>query len=179
VVARAHHALALASPQPTLAGWQRTLDALNDPAQRALDGPPRLRALLLAEPGHEAQAWRDARRLLHAAVAQQHPGLRWLAHWVAAQLAARAGLARAARRHVRVCLQRPAGQVALLLPDGHWWHGLWQVGLALGDRPLATTALTAGRHWVHSTRSLHVPAPFQPSFCDAIPEHQALLAAAP
>jgi hypothetical protein len=80
---------------------------------------------------------------------------------------------------VRVCLQRPAGQVALLLPDGHWWHGLWQVGLALGDRPLATTALTAGRHWVHSTRSLHVPAPFQPSFCDAIPEHQALLAGAP
>lgn len=179
MVSRAHHALALASHQPSPSGWQRTLEALNDPAQRALDGPPRLRALLLAEPGHERDAWCQCRQWLHVAVARQHAGLRWLAHWAAAQLAARAGLRLAARRHARACLARPPGQVALLLPDGQWWHGLWQVGLALGDRTLARDALHEGRRWVQATRTLHVPAPFQASFCDAIPEHQALLAAAP
>jgi DNA-binding SARP family transcriptional activator len=92
VVARAHHAMALAAADPaTAAGWQRAVDAFGDPCQLALDAPPRLQLYLLAAagpPASAALALAYTRALLRQAHRGGHAGLRWAAHWTAAQLAA-------------------------------------------------------------------------------------------
>lgn len=177
IVARAHHALALAGVHPmSAAGWQRAVDALGDADQLAHDAPPRLRLDLLAARGlPAAAALARTRALLRCACSGGHAGLRWAAHWTAAQLAAAAGQPLRARRHARACLARPAGEVAPLLTDGVWWHGLWRLGQALGDTTLARTAHAAGRAWIEATLRHHLPAGFEASFCNAVPEHAALL----
>ena len=179
VVARAHHAMALAAADPaTAAGWQRAVNAFGDPCQLALDAPPRLQLYLLAAagpPATAALALAHTRELLRHARRGGHGGLRWAAHWTAAQLAASAGRPGCARRHARICLARPDGEVALLLGDGHWWHGLWRLGQALGDAALAHTAHTAGRAWLDERLRHHLAPEFQVSFCEAVPAHRALL----
>lgn len=180
VVARAHHALALASGQG-LVSWQRAVDAFGDPAQLALDAPPRLRLWLL-DPDPVAALART-RALLRQA--RGHAGLRWAVHWTAAQLAARAGRHAAALRHARVCLARPAGQAAPLLTEGLWWQGLWQLGAGLAGVPaaqatplrqIAQAAHAAGQAWLASCLQEHLPGEFRAGFCEAVPAHAALLA---
>jgi hypothetical protein len=92
----------------------------------------------------------------------------------AAQVAGRHG---AARRHLRSCLARPPGEVALDVAEGVWWHGLWQVALALGDASAAQVALRAGSAWV-ANQQARLPEPLRASFMAAVPAHQALLAGA-
>ena len=84
-----------------------------------------------------------------------------------------------ARRHARLP-GPPARQVvkSCCCPTGSGGNGLWQVGLRWATGRQSATRCTKGDAGA-VTRTLHVPAPFQASFCDAILEHQALLAAAP
>jgi len=184
--AGAHLALALAGAAAGLAAnggvvaeLQQARDALADPAQAALDGPIRLRLWLAdaaGDPAAAPAALAGARQLLRQARANGQAGQRWLAHWVAAQLAVLAGRRLAARRHAAVCAQRPAGVVAPHFGEGSWWHGLWQVWRAVGDLQRASTALAAGRAWVEFTREHHLPAPWRAGFADNMPAHAELLA---
>ncbi len=177
VIGRAHHAMALASARHGVsAGLQRAIDGLGDPAQTALHGPLHLQLLLAGDGTAElaASALRQARHYAHQAQRDGHVGLRWAAHWAAAQLAITAGRHASARRHAAACLARPASEVAPLLTDGVWWHGLWTVWLALGDAERAETALAAGRAWMAYTLQQHLPAEFHASFREVVPAHQAL-----
>lgn len=178
-------AQALAIRLSTRPAWDRQLDlqalllAQNDPAQVALDAPLRLQGaawLNQAGAGEAAQAWLLARQVLRQACRNGHPGLRFAAHWVAAQAALAAGRPCAARRHAAVCGGRSGDQLAIDLPDGQWWHGLWIVWRALGDSTRAETARAAGQAWVRQACEQHVPPAYRASFCDAVPAHRALLA---
>ena len=168
MVSRAHHALALASHQPSPSGWQRTLEALNDPAQRALDGPPAARAAA-GEPGHERDAWCQCRQWLHR---RRGSATRRLA--MAGPLGGCFNSPRvrafrlAARRHARACLARPPGQVVSAAARRAVARSVAS-GPRAGDRTLARDALHEGRRWVQATRTLHVPAPFQASFATPSP----------
>lgn len=146
-----HTALALCSQaagRDARWGLKLASQALGDEAQAYLHAPLQL-ALAGANvqdgPAAAAQAFAVARALLHRARIWGHAGLRWQAHWVAAHLAVAAGRLRDARRHARACACRPPGQVASLIPDGRWWHGLWKVWLAVGDTDAAEAAHRAGR----------------------------------
>jgi len=180
--AHAHHAMALATQvqgQSLQAGLQRALDALDDEAQRAFDGPIRLKLLLAAAADDAASAGpalKVARGLLRHACAQAHPGLRWSAHWAAAQLATTAGHPLAARRHALACAARPPDEVASACTEGQWWHGLWRVWTRLGYPVRAAAAREAGCAWMVRTQQQHLPAPFHISFRDAVLAHRELLA---
>ena len=181
VRAHAHHAMALATQGPGQSlreGLQRALDALGDEAQVALDAPIRLKLLLAqaaADPATAADALTRARCLSRQARAQRHAGLRWAAHWAAAQLAVPAGRPLAARRHAGACLGRPAGEVAITCTEGAWWHGLWRVWLALGEPERASAARDAGLAWIRHTQQQHLPAQFHISFRESVRAHRELL----
>lgn len=185
--ARAHLAIALTSTQPhdLAAGLERAIQALGDPAQVALDAPVRLRLNLLAADGSsnkataQAAALRATRAMLRQARRDGHKGLRWAAHWTAAQLAVACGQHLVARRHARACNARPAGELAPLVTDGAWWHGLWQVWRALGDPPRALAARAAGLGWIEQTLHQQLPPEFHTSFRDAVDAHRTLISGMP
>lgn len=165
-----------------LRAMQALLDETGDAAQLGQHGPAQLACLQLRwrrGPADAVSAWQQARRLWRQAVVRGHPGLRWAAHWVAAQAALAAGRPSAARRHAGACARRPSDEVPAELPLGVWWHGLWRVWQALGDAPQADAARAAGLQWIAQTQRVHLPAPFRVSFAAAVPAHQALLAGTP
>ena len=184
VTARAHHAMALTSAHAhDLAdGLRQALHALSDPDQRALDAPVRLHlALLAAAPGVSRTdaaappALQAVRQILRHALRGGHEGLRWAAHWTAAQVALTSGQPRVAQRHALACASRPEGQAAPLLSDGAWWHGLWRVWHALGEASRADAARAAGLAWIDLTRQHHLPKAFHAGLCDQVQAHRELL----
>ena len=161
---------------------QALLDDTGDAAQWGQHGPAQLALLRLQSQRSAAEAeaaWRLARQLWRRAVAAGHPGLRWAAHWVAAQAALAAGRHRAAARHAGACLQRPADQVPAELPEGLWWHGLWRLWLALGEPARADQARAQGIAWIEHTVQQHLAAHFHRGFCQGLEAHRQLLAGAP
>lgn len=184
VMARALHAMALTSTDAhdLAAGLLQAQRALGDPDQMALDAPVRLHLALLGAQGvapPDAAAppppLHTARQTLHQALRGGHAGLRWAAHWTAAQVAVTSGQTRAARRHALACSARPTGQVAPLLGEGVWWHGLWQVWQALGDPARANAARVAGLAWLDDTLRQHLPPEFHTSFCQSVAAHRGLM----
>ena len=183
VPAHAHYAMALATQGPGQSlskGLQRALDALGDRAQAALDAPIRLKFLLAqaeadTDTAMAADALTYARGLLRKSREHRQAGLRWAAHWAAAQLALSAGRPVAARRHAGACLARPATEVAITCTEGAWWHGLWRVWSMLGESDRAIAARDAGLVWIERTQQQHLPAPFHISFREAVRAHRELL----
>jgi len=168
------------SPQPVwmrLQALQALLASLDDAGQLALDAPLRLQCVLWMGQAGEADAgWHQARRVLRQAVRARHPGLRWAAHWAAAQLALAAGRHLAARRHAAACAARPADDLGIDVPEGRWWHALWVVWQSLGEPERANAARAAGRAWVQQVLEHALPLAHQASFVNAVPAHAALLA---
>jgi DNA-binding SARP family transcriptional activator/tetratricopeptide (TPR) repeat protein len=183
--ARARRLAVALQPGPDadrLRAMQALLDESGDAAQLGQHGPAQLACLQLQwrrGPAEAVASWQQARRLWRQAVVAGHPGLRWAAHWVAAQAALAAGRPGAARRHASACARRSPDEVPAELPLGVWWHGLWRVWQALGDAPQAEAARAAGLQWIAQTQRDHLPAPFRVSFTAAVPAHQALLAGTP
>lgn len=179
VLARAHCARATGAGREGMAqALQLAIKGLGDSAQRALDAPVRLWLCRLAAAGPQEgllDALQTTREILLAARRGGHAGLRWASHWTAAQLYGAAGQAPRARRHALACLARPAGEVASLLAEGAWWHGLWQVWLVLGDSQRAELAHAAGLAWLAHSVQAQLPTEFVPSFREAVPAHRALL----
>jgi len=89
------------------------------------------------------------------------------------------GQAGAAWRHALACGARPLGQAAPLPGEGVWWHGLWQVWLALGDPARADQARAAGLAWMDHTREHHLPGEFSAGFVDQVPAHRGLASGTP
>lgn len=191
VTARAQHAMALTSTDAhdLAAGLQAAVRALDDPAQVALDAPVRLQLALLnaTNPSPDTAActaactaaWRATRQRLRQARRDGHPGLRWTAHWTAAQTALASGQRLTARRHALACSARPAGEVAPLVAEGAWWHGLWQVWRALDDQPRAHAARSAGLAWMHTTLRHHLAEEFHSGFLDQVSPHRHLASGRP
>jgi DNA-binding SARP family transcriptional activator/Flp pilus assembly protein TadD len=179
VLARAHCARAMSAGREGMAlALEQAIKALGDSAQRALDAPVRLWLCRLAAAGPQdglLDALRTTREILQLARRGGHAGLRWASHWSAAQLCCAADQKPRARRHALACLARPAGELASLIAEGQWWHGLWRVWLALGDRQRAELARAAGLAWLEQSVQGQLSAEFAPSFRDALPEHRALL----
>jgi len=168
------------SPQPVwarLEAMQALLSSLDDASQLALDAPLRLQCVLwMGQTGGADAGWYQARQVLRQARLARHPGLRWAAHWTAAQAALAAGRFVAARRHAAACTARPADEVGIDVPVGRWWHALWVVWQALGEPERADAARDAGRAWVQRVLEHDLPSVHRASFVSAVPAHAALLA---
>jgi hypothetical protein len=116
-----------------------------------------------------------ARALRDAAEADGFHGLRWAAEWACAQLALAAGAGTLAAEFCAACTDRPTEHTPLDRALGSWWHGLWQVWLALGDRGRADSARAEGVAWIHRTLQRELPAEFHASFRESVVAHRELL----
>lgn len=151
-----------------MAPWLDEAEALlaDDPADFMAVQAGLLRAL----------AGAPAAPLLALAERCQYGGFVLSLRWVAAQAAARAGRAADARALAATCDPAPAGVLPRGVPQGLWWHGLWQLWRTLGDAGRAEAARAEGVAWIHRTLQHDLAAPFHPAFRDAVPAHRALLA---
>lgn len=117
-----------------------------------------------------------ARAIRDAAEADGFHGLRWAAEWACAQLALAAGERELARHFCAACMDRPAAHTPLDRAPGSWWHGLWRLGLGLGDSGLAEAARAEGVAWIHRTLQRELAPEFHPSFRESVVAHRELLA---
>ncbi len=171
--------LAAARGQPADAAWAPALAlARQDSGMLRTMREPILGLAALRE-SDAAVGLLQAQRLHGAAETDGLHGLRWSHSWTCALLALRAGQPALARLHAKACLQRPEHQPPGELGPGRWWHGLWQVGLALGDHEMARAAREQGLAWIQHTLQRELPSAFHASFCDAVAVHRALLAGVP
>jgi hypothetical protein len=133
----------------------------------------------VARGGTEAtSASEELAAVREAAHRDGYHGLYWAATWAAARCAARQGDVVQARALLRTAMARPLEHVSADLWPGAWWHGLWQVGRAVGDTDAAQAARAEGVAWIHRLLQHELPAEFHPAFRDAVPAHRELLAAA-
>ncbi len=112
-----------------------------------------------------------------AAQRDGYHGLYWAATGASARCAVRQGDAAQARALLREAMARPLGHVSTDLWPGAWWHGLWQVGRAVGDADAAQAARAEGVAWIHRMLQQDLPTEFHPAFRDAVPAHRELLSA--
>jgi hypothetical protein len=117
-----------------------------------------------------------ARAIRDAAEADGLHGLRWAAEWACARLALAAGARTLAAEFCAACTDRPAAHTPLDRAPGSWWHGLWQVWLALGDNGRAESARAEGVAWIHRTLQRELAPEFHASFREAVVAHRELLA---
>lgn len=113
--------------------------------------------------------------LLALAERCQYGGFALSLRWVAAQAAARDGRAAEAQALAAACDPAPAGVLQRSVPQGLWWHGLWQLWRTLGDPGRAEAARAEGVAWVHRTLQHDLAPPFHAAFRDAVAVHRALL----
>jgi len=128
-----------------------------------------------------AWAGAPAQPLLALAERCQYGGFALSLRWVALQAALRAGQAGEARALAAACDPLPdgllkSGLLPRSVPQGVWWHGLWQAWHQLGEPGRAEAARAEGLAWLHRTLQRELAAPFHAAFRDQVPAHRALLA---